>query len=407
MIFGVFCDYSVTMTVTGRPENAPGTYGKIRVYPVGGTYRARTLYREYDGTTSQVQRNGPTAAAAERSLNAALRDRVIEAGGGDEITSETRVKELAEHWWAEFHVLDKSPGTLQLYRDRLDKQIVPGLGMLRVRELTTAAVNRFIKAVGAKHGAAIAKVCRTVLSNICGHACRLDAMKSNPCREVAPVRPKVKNPPRALSMAEVSQVRASFTYDDAAMRQGLPDIVDGMLCTALRIAEVLAIQWPDLDLDAGTLRTGSVVVRMKGKGLSIKTTTTSKVHERLLVLPGWGVDLFRRRREDRIESQCGWDAVFLSTVGTLKDPDNAHTQLREAFDRMGYDWLVPHHFRKTAATVLDQAGLTLREIADQLGHSRASITLDTYMGRKIVNPRAGKALDGLGPSFDEVSLKDV
>jgi len=40
--------------------------------------------------------------------------------------------------------------------------------------------------------------------------------------------------------------------------------------------------------------------------------------------------------------------------------------------------------------VLDQAGLTPREIADQLGHSRVSTTLDTYMGRKIVNLTGGQ-----------------
>ncbi|OHV63677.1 site-specific integrase [Pseudofrankia sp. BMG5.36] len=383
---------------TGRPETPPGTYGKIRVYRAGSSFRAMTLYREFDGSTSPVERYGPTMAAAERNLKKALADRVTAAGGGDEITPESRVKALAEHWWTEFHQLDRSPGTLQLYRDRLDNQIIPGLGQLRVRELTTGAVNRFIKTVGHNHGAAIAKVCRTVLSNMCGHACRLDAMKINPCREVAPVRPKVKNPPRALSTVELAQVRASFTYDDAAMRQELPDMIDGMLCTALRIAEVLAIQWPDLDLEAGTLLTGSVVVRVKGQGLLVKTTTTSKVHERLLVLPGWGVDLFRRRQENRRASKIAWDPVFMSSAGTLKDPDNAHTQLREAFDRMGYTWLVPHHFRKTAATALDKAGLTPREIADQLGHSRASMTLDTYMGRGIVNPRAGKALERLSPA---------
>jgi integrase len=48
---------------------------------------------------------------------------------------------------------------------------------------------------------------------------------------------------------------------------------------------------------------------------------------------------------------------------------------------------------KAAATELDGAGLTARQIADQLGHSRPSITQDFYMGRRTVTSAAADALD--------------
>jgi integrase len=52
-----------------------------------------------------------------------------------------------------------------------------------------------------------------------------------------------------------------------------------------------------------------------------------------------------------------------------------------------------HIFRKTAATMLDEAGLSAREIADQLGHSKPSLTLDVYMGRGVATTRAAEALE--------------
>jgi integrase len=52
-----------------------------------------------------------------------------------------------------------------------------------------------------------------------------------------------------------------------------------------------------------------------------------------------------------------------------------------------------HVFRKTCATILDEAGMSARDIADQLGHARPSMTQDVYMGRKIVNPLTAAALD--------------
>ena len=46
------------------------------------------------------------------------------------------------------------------------------------------------------------------------------------------------------------------------------------------------------------------------------------------------------------------------------------------------------------ATLLDQSGASARMIADQLGHSRVSMTQDVYMG-----PRAGNlaALEAYNP----------
>jgi integrase len=52
-----------------------------------------------------------------------------------------------------------------------------------------------------------------------------------------------------------------------------------------------------------------------------------------------------------------------------------------------------HNFRKTTATILDEAGVTARVIADQLGHSRPSMTQDVYLGRKAPGREAVDALN--------------
>jgi integrase len=52
-----------------------------------------------------------------------------------------------------------------------------------------------------------------------------------------------------------------------------------------------------------------------------------------------------------------------------------------------------HVFRKTAATELDRAGLSARQIADQLGHAKVSMTQDRYLGRRATSREAAEALD--------------
>jgi integrase len=50
---------------------------------------------------------------------------------------------------------------------------------------------------------------------------------------------------------------------------------------------------------------------------------------------------------------------------------------------------------KTTATLLDEAGLSARAIADQLGHAQPSVTQNVYMGRKIASTKAAIVLEQL------------
>jgi len=60
-----------------------------------------------------------------------------------------------------------------------------------------------------------------------------------------------------------------------------------------------------------------------------------------------------------------------------------------------------HVFRKTCATILDEAGMTPRMIADQLGHSRPSITQGSYLGCRLTNGATAEGIEGAGIAPDE------
>ena len=67
-------------------------------------------------------------------------------------------------------------------------------------------------------------------------------------------------------------------------------------------------------------------------------------------------------------------------------------------------------FRKTAATLLDDSGLTVREIADQLGHKRVSMTQDVYFGRNQGSPTVAHALgviDEADPNSEREPVPDA
>ena len=377
----------------GRPALPLGAHGKVRSWRDGDGWNARARYRDYDGKTRQVQKRGSTKGAAERALLEALRDR-HRSDATSFVTPDTRVDALAEAWWSEIEEGHHSPGTLRNYRDRLDRQVIPSLGKLRVRELTAGVVDRHLRVVKEKHGAGTAKLVRTVLSGMCTVAVRHDALDRNPLRDVAAIkRTGPRRTPQALTAADATQLHAALIADPKAVARDLPDLVSMMLATGLRIGEVCAVTWDRVDLDAGTVRTGAIVVRERGKGLRIKTDESTKAKPRVLRLPSWAVEMLRGRFE-KYNKQPD-QAVFPAPMGGLRDPSNTQADLRDAFAAAGFEWVTSHVLRKTVATLMDEAGLSARAAADQLGHAKPSMTHDVYMGRGVADTGAADALEGL------------
>jgi integrase len=78
----------------------------------------------------------------------------------------------------------------------------------------------------------------------------------------------------------------------------------------------------------------------------------------------------------------------------LRDRSNTSKDLRDVLDRLGYKWVASHTFRKTVGHAgMDEAGCSAREIAEQLGQAKPSMTQDVHMGRNVVSAAAAKILD--------------
>jgi integrase len=153
-----------------------------------------------------------------------------------------------------------------------------------------------------------------------------------------------------------------------------------------------------VDWHAETVQVTSTLIRVKGEGLLRKGTKT-QAGERTLPLPVSAVALLRRRfmTGARLDQP-----LFPDVLGGFRDPANVRRELREARGTETLAWITSHTFRKTAATILDEAALSARLVADQLGHSRPSMTQDVYMARRSVDSQAALALEAaLGPLDDE------
>lgn len=383
-----------------RPELPVGTWGRIRREQVAPhSFRARARFRDYDGITRNVEAWGTTGAAAERFLLVKLRDRA--APNHDDITRETRISQLAELWFEEITAEDRiAPQTINNYHGANRNTIQPALGGLRLREATVSRLDRFFRKVATDHPGK-ARIARTVLGQMLALAVRHDALPSNPVRDIGRLR-KHRRTVRALTVADLQEVRCAIRrwQSPSAPRPGprrrpdLAEIVDVLLATGGRIGEVLALRWMDLDLTdtPPRLTFSGTLVYIKGRGYIRQPRPKSDAGYRILVLPQFAVEVLRRRRDN---ANPGPDhPVFPSRRGTWLSPHNVRRQWRQARADAGLEWVTPHTFRKTVATLLDRRA-DAKAAAAQLGHGSEEITNEFYIEKAQLVPDMSTILDTL------------
>lgn len=117
-------------------------------------------------------------------------------------------------------------------------------------------------------------------------------------------------------------------------------------------------------------------------------------------LPSFAVAVLNERRKKPYVGEQR--VIFASSSGTLRDPDDFCGQWRSARVELGVPDVTSHSFRKTIATLIDDAGLSARIGADHLGHAKVSMTQDRYMSRGNVHIEVADLLERTAVSGDAV-----
>lgn len=219
-----------------------------------------------------------------------------------------------------------------------------------------------------------------------------DVLPSNPVAHVSRIeggRRPVGAP--ALDAAQIRLLLGNLRSSQACLNADLADPITMLAATGLRRSELLALRWVDYDEVAATITVCGKVARIAGKGLTRLDSGKTSSSDRVVPLPGFATEMLTARR-----SRDFWGhhpMIFPSTMATWRDPDNFDKQWRRVRDDLGFPTVTSHSFRKSLATMIDDAGMSARVGADQLGHAKVSMTQDIYMRRGKVHAEVAALLD--------------
>jgi integrase len=168
------------------------------------------------------------------------------------------------------------------------------------------------------------------------------------------------------------------------------DPITILAATGLCRSELLALRWVDFVNDDTIAVTGKIA-RIQGHGLKRLDCGKTDSSERVIPLPTFAITALTERRGRPFWGEQAM--IFPSTAGTWRDPDNFDKQWRRVRDDLGVPDVTSHSFRKSVATLIDDAGLSARVGADQLGHAKVSMTQDRYMRRGKTHTEVAALLD--------------
>lgn len=321
------------------------------------------------------------------------------------------LREWSETWLTKHLDDDASPVTVANYRYLLNSRILPQLGDLPLQDLTPAILTDWLhnlrndkrkttrlpdeqlkrprrsgeqlitdaqkaKPLSVKTALNYYGCMKTMLAA----AVRVSLLEYNPMDRVQ--RPKKRKKKKATLPESEVVALLQLIISEASTPLKL-SVLLAMLCS-LRLGEVGALKYTDVDWDAGTISVSKALKYTPATGAFVAETKTD-AGDRVITLPPSMIRILRDAMwADVMEAQDDPDAwkgegwIVRSRHGAQVNKDTPSKWFRAFADVHGYQGVKFHDLRHIHATMLLQHRVDLQSVSSRMGHSDPSITLRAY-----------------------------
>lgn len=291
--------------------------------------------------------------------------------------------------WLEQIELEQNlkPLTIDKYK-KMQGRIYKSLGHFKMTSITRMQVQRFInslsqdgtnKVTGGGLSTKTQKLYLGFISDVFRYAIQCNILTDNPCRNVNTIKTDKKE--RVVFTLEEAQnflerlntaepkYRAMFTL---------------AVYSGLRHAELLGLQWKDIDFDNHIITVNRIALYTTEKGYFYGDPKT-KSAQRSLKLPACIMDMLSEYRieQARLRLALGdkWennDLVFPNDCGKIMHQSISLRWLKTFCKENDLPNITVHSLRHLNASLLISSGADVKTVSATLGHSQTSTTLDIY-----------------------------
>jgi len=289
-----------------------------------------------------------------------------------------KYKEWLVEWLGNYIMPSVKDKTYVRYSDITNQHLIPNLGEYDLNELSPIIVQRFITELmqvgNLRTGKGLAansiNSIITVIQGSMSTAYRLGYVKVYEMDKVK--RPKIQEKPiEAFTPSEQKQIEQAVLADKREKMKGV------IIClyTGLRIGELLALEWDDIDFSKSELKVTKTCHDGKNKDgkfgriTELPKTTNSR---RTIAIPKQLLPLLREMKKKSKSNLVisGDKPLFVRSY---------QRSFELLLNKLGIPRHGFHTLRHTFATRAIECGVDVKTLSETLGHKNASITLNRYV----------------------------
>ena len=295
--------------------------------------------------------------------------------------------------WLRSGLADRiKPSTYESYYRCLTKYVIPFFKEVGNSRITEVQVAQFVKQINdtpslsesykRKIVSIFKTALRDVLKGTAGYTQLIEA---------------IRLPKAETAAIQVFTIKEQRLIENAAINSEDSRALGILLCfyTGIRLGELCALKWGDIDFEAGTMSIKRTVSRNKnfqsdgGKTALLVGMPKSQKSVRKIPLPDFLLEMSSKMKMYAENENC----YVLSGASEPLDPRTYQRLFKKILEAAGVKKRKFHAIRHTFATRALELGVDIKTLSEILGHTNVSITLNTYAHSLMEQKK--KAIDKL------------
>lgn len=380
---------------------------KIKKYTKkdGSTAYKFDLYLGVNPVTGKKQRTTrrgfPSLKAAKTALNR-LEYEVQETGFQKK---ETYTYNEIYLLWIEQYKNTVKESTLQKTTKLFEHHILPLFADLRIDKINVAycqkAINKWFN-----DGLTSYKILLRYTAKVFKMAENMDIITASPTIKVTiPVKREteiIKKLPNFYDKEELKQFFSALEKEDNAKNLALFRL---LAFTGARIGEILALEWSDIDFNGNSLSINKTLTRGLNNRLMVDVPKT-RSSVRTISIDKTTLQVLRLWKTKQAEDyfKLGFNTgnrnqvIFTNSKNAYVNSAKVYKDYIKIVEKYTLKRITIHGFRHTNCSLLFEAGASIKEVQDRLGHSDVQTTLSIYshVTEKAKEKTADKFADYVG-----------
>ncbi|WP_341300295.1 site-specific integrase [Lysinibacillus sp. FSL H8-0500] len=288
--------------------------------------------------------------------------------------------------WIKQYEKDVEESTFVKTTGYFKNHILPAMSLYRIDKITVDVCQKHVNEWADKLKKY--RVIKSYAAEVIDFAMRRGYVRTNPFKLVDMPKPKKTSPQSVTDSEENFYTREELNeFLEYLKEENNPKVHTFFRLLAysgMRKGEALALQWKDIDFTKSEILVNKALSRGKESKLYLKKTKTGNVRtismdpETMKLLDRW------KKQQRKEYFTLGFNTlneeqlVFSNEKNKFIQPTKTRKWLIHVQEKYNLKRITTHGLRHTHCSLLFEAGASLKQVQDRLGHSDIKTTMDTY-----------------------------